>query len=137
MLQQLVSEIKMQKASLNLLALMSHLIHWIVPLINSGGVQERAISVRQSVLADAVNISHGTSSPVIQRKTRYKPLLLLRLFLTLLVAQRFNGTLIRACAVELAQYVAGENVKYQICTCLVTNQMQKILAGCWWCSQRA
>ena len=42
---------------------MSHLIRWIVPLslaVVYKSVQD--ISVRQSVLADAMNISHGTSS---------------------------------------------------------------------------
>ncbi len=78
---------------------MSHLIRWIVPLVISGGVQERAdISVRQSVLADAMNISHGTSSAGNPAQTPLQAFIASEAVSDSFgSATFFNGTLIRAC----------------------------------------
>ena len=95
----------------------------------SGGVQERAdISVRQSVLADAMNISHGTSSAGNPAQTPLQAFIASEAVSDSFGSATFLTELSLEHAVELAQYVAGENVKYQL-HLSVTNQNAEDFSG--------
>ncbi|HEK2694337.1 TPA: DUF3383 family protein, partial [Proteus mirabilis] len=95
----------------------------------SGGVQERAdISVRQSVLADAMNISHGTSSAGNPAQTPLQAFIASEAVSDSFGSATFLTELSLEHAVELAQYVAGENVKYQL-HLSVTNKNAEDFSG--------
>lgn len=81
----------------------------------SGGVQEKAqISVNNSPLADALGLSQGQTSEGNASQTALEAFMVAEAISDSFGSATFLTELSIEQSVELAEYVAGENVKYQL-----------------------
>ncbi|EUD10443.1 DUF3383 domain-containing protein [Providencia alcalifaciens] len=96
----------------------------------SGGVQERAsISVEYSVLANAMGLSSGTASEGNPAQTPLEAFMVAEQVSDSFGSATFLGELTLEHAVPLAQYVSGENVKYQLHLSISENKVEDFSAA--------
>ncbi|WP_272578628.1 MULTISPECIES: DUF3383 domain-containing protein [Providencia] len=96
----------------------------------SGGVQERAsISVEYSVLANAMGLSSGTASEGNPAQTPLEAFMVAEQVSDSFGSATFLDELTLEQAVPLAQYVSGENVKYQLHISVSEKQVEDFSAA--------